>query len=156
MKKGTYKKVVGDVTEPQREDKNEGVIIPHVCNNLGIMGGGVALGLKRKWPEVEELYKKTNCLGECSFVKVGDNIIVANMIAQNGLISKNNPKPIKYLALIDCMKLVKDWAILDNSVIHCPKFGSLRAGGNFDFVLELIREIWIDNGINVIIYEYKK
>ena len=26
--------------------------------------------------------------------------------------------------------------------------------GNFDFVLELIREIWIDNGIDVTVYEY--
>jgi len=156
MKKGTYRIVKGDVTEPQRQDKNEAVIIPHVCNNLGIMGAGVALGLKRKWLEVETSYEGATSLGKCSFAKVGDNIVVINMVAQSGLINKNNPKPIKYLALINCMKFVQDWAISGNCVIHTPKFGSLRAGGNWGFIEELIREIWIDAGIDVTVYEYEK
>jgi hypothetical protein len=38
--------------------------------------------------------------------------------------------------------------------ICCPKFGSLRSGGNWDFILELIEEIWLNNGIDVTVCEY--
>ena len=41
-------------------------------------------------------------------------------------------------------------------VIHTPKFGSELAGGCFDFILELIREIWLENGIDVVVYEFVK
>ena len=39
-------------------------------------------------------------------------------------------------------------------VIHTCKFGSDLAGGNWEFILELIREIWLENGIHVVVYEY--
>lgn len=29
------------------------------------------------------------------------------------------------------------------------------AGGDWDFILELIREIWLENGIDVIVYEFE-
>ena len=90
------------------------------------------------------------------------------MIAQDGIKNTLNPKPIKYWALIKCMQdtltvigILKSNELMfgDKSskyVIHCPKFGSLRSGGNFDFILELINETWIDRGIDVVIYEYKE
>ena len=153
-KKGTLKVVQGDVTNPQKSE-DEVIIIPHLCNNLGIMGGGVALGLKRKWPIITTLYKEYGDLGECSFPDVGNNIIVANMVAQDGLVNANNSKPIKYWALVKCMMRVKNWASSNNiTTIIAPKFGSLRAGGNWNFILELIEEIWLDYGIDVTIYEW--
>ena len=118
------------------------------------MGGGVALGLKKKWSSIENPYKENCNLGECSFQKVDKDIFVANMVAQKGLISKNNPKPIKYWALAKCMLQVGKWAITNNCNIIAPKFGSLRAKGNWSFIEELIEEIWLDSGINVTIYEY--
>jgi hypothetical protein len=168
MNKGILKTVVGDVTNPQRDKENEIVIIVHCCNNLKIMGAGVALALKNKWGEVEFVYKNSDQdLGNVSFaiVEVENGMIktiVANMIGQEGIGSNNNPKPVKYWALAKAMLCVKKYcqsmqASSPDSkiVIHAPKFGSDLAGGNWDFILELIREIWLENGIDVVIYEFQ-
>ena len=42
---GNLRIVEGDVTNPQRQSSNEIAFIPHCCNNLGVMGAGVALAL---------------------------------------------------------------------------------------------------------------
>jgi hypothetical protein len=83
------------------------------------------------------------------------------MIAQSGIKNYENPKPIKYVALMNCMLKVKDLIIEKKREnvgtkisIHCPKFGSFRAGGNWDFIEELIFEIWIANKIDVTVYDY--
>lgn len=52
--------------------------------------------------------------------------------------------------------MARSFININKMSIHCPKFGSLRAGGNWEFILELINETWVDRGINVTIYEYKK
>jgi len=160
---GKLTTVEGDVTNPQRTVPNEIVLIPHCCNNLKIMGAGVAKSLKNKWPEVYEVYQKTAmCLGEVSFVAVGDGedikTIVANMIGQDGIVSLGNSKPVKYWALAKAMVEITDYIYNhfqeDKVVIHTPKFGSELAQGNFEFILELIREIWLEQGIDVKVYEF--
>lgn len=165
---GTLKFVKGDVTNPQRTKDNEIVIIPHIVNNLKVMGAGVAYALKKKWPQVFETYKDSECeLGTVSYSYVLDNgfihTLIANMVGQDGLMNSNNPKPIKYLSVVKCMENVSNLCkgfVNDNPdcnvVIHMPEFGSLRAGGNFDFILELVKEIWIGNGIDVVVYQFEE
>ena len=173
MNIGKLTVVQGDVTRPQYTAPNEIAVIPHVCNNggesgIGVMGAGVAYALRKKWPSVYDEYKKMekespdglrNRLGDVCFSKVSDNIVVANMVAQNSLVSFDNPIPLKYSALVKCMEKVRDRIeksiTPDLIVIHTPKFGSKLAGGNENFVMELIREIWIESGINVVIYEFE-
>jgi len=177
MTKGTLKVVEGDVTNPQRTAPNETVIIVHCCNNLGVMGAGVALALRKKWGKVYNVYqdmfhkyinRNTILLGDVSstIVEFEPNetigrTYVMNMIGQDGTVSKDNPKPVKYTALAKAMSRVFticDSIALGNPdrkvVIHAPKFGSDLAGGNWDFILELIREIWIEQGIDVVVYEF--
>jgi len=89
-------------------------------------------------------------------------MIVANMIAQDGVRGNSDfDTPLRYVSLIKCMLRVALWIKVEQSkypnklfTIHAPKFGSELAGGNFDFILELIREIWLENGINVVVYEF--
>jgi len=154
---GTLSTIKGDVTNPQGEGY---IIIPHVCNDLGIIGAGVAKALKDKWSDVFTVYagainslKKEERLGTCSFVDVETKenkiIKVANMVAQNDLRSQDNSKPLKYRALVKCMELVLEEAFCYEKVfekgqiasIHAPKFGSFLAQGNWNFILELIKEI---------------
>jgi len=158
--------VVGDVTNPQYTGENEIAIIPHCCNDVRVMGAGVALALKRKWAGVEYYYLKGRMvLGDISYVNPNtelNNIMVVNMIGQHGCVSTDNTKPVKYWALAKAMlSIVKEVipSIKEKTpdvtpVIHCPKFGSDLAGGNWDFILELIKEIWIENGIDVVVYEF--
>lgn len=175
---GQYIVKQGNVLEPQLlydDDKiKENIVIPHVVNNLGIMGAGVALALRDKWPEVEKEYLSVKHsyglkLGDISWVNVGERTVIVNMVAQDGIRRKDNPKPLKYFALIECMRQVqsiisclkKGPDIKKNvpeikNVIHAPKFGSDLAGGKWELIEELIKEIWIDNNIDVVIYEFKK
>lgn len=171
----------GDVCYPQCFTKDEIVIIPHCCNNLGIMGAGVAVSIAKRWPNGVKPYfhlKRTspnglkNMLGECLCgLEPQDRVIVANMIAQDGLIGVKNPKPIRYWALLKAMQSVlsivgsmisnlniptDELDIPKNRVVfHCPKFGSKLAGGKWELVEELIQEIWVDKGFNVVVYEYE-
>lgn len=170
MTKGKMIHVRGNVLEPQFLNDNELAVIPHCCNTLGVMGAGVALGLRKKWEKVWTSYKELedmssnglkNRLGEVCFAKVEDNIVVANMIGQDGTVSESNPKPVKYWALLYCMKEIL--ATLGRTadrrdkipVFHCPKFGSDLAGGNWELIEELIRETWVDRGFDVVIYEFE-
>ncbi len=98
--------VKGDVTEPQRLYDNEISVIPHCCNDIGVMGAGVALSIKQKFPECVKIYffhKDSKCglkgrLEETLFgVSKNKNIIVANMIAQSGIVGPDNPKSVNYL-----------------------------------------------------------
>jgi hypothetical protein len=167
MTNGTLRTVKGDATDPQREKSNEIVIIPHVCNNQGGWGAGFVLALSKKWEEPEREYrgycdfnKSFPILGKVCYAKIHDHLVIANMIGQEGTVSAENSIPIKYKALVSCMSEVFNYIeIIKHQtsspvVIHCPKFGSDLAGGNFDFILELIREIWIEQGIDVVIYTY--
>ncbi len=177
MDKGILRTVVGDVTNPQKLTNVEIVLIAHVCNNgvdekgIGVMGAGVAKALRNKWPSVYTEYKKMedrdkeglkNRLGDNSYAKIDNHLVIVNMIAQNMIMSEDNPKPIKYKALIECMIGVVDYIKMIQTqtsnpvVLHCPEFGGLRAGGRFDFVLELIKEIWIEAGIDVVIYKFEE
>jgi len=173
MDNGTLINIKGDVTSPQCK-VDELAIIPHCCNNLGVMGAGVALSLKNKWPLVFDVYKKMEKesvnglkyrLGENCYARVENNVIVVNMIGQDGVVSSHNSIPVKYWALLRCMQDIRANLIgilhmnPENEgltpVIHTCKFGSDLAGGNWVFILELIREIWLEHGIDVIVYEFE-
>lgn len=168
MTKGKIKYVRGDATEPQTIIEEEISVIPHVCNNDGGWGKGFVLALSKKWDAPERVYRnfcKFNegfpILGKICYAKVDDYITVVNMIGQNGTVSKDNIIPLKYKALVECMSEVVAYIDLircqtnNKVVIHCCKFGSDLAMGNWDFILELIREIWLENGIDVVVYEFE-
>jgi len=168
MNNGTLKVVKGDATTPQFTTPNEIAIIPHVCNNMGGWGAGFVMALSRKWKKPEEVYrnfckmKPLPLLGKTCYAQMmHENIIIANMIGQAGTVSDDNPTPIKYKALANCMEDVFGYVEMMKTqsekpvVIHCPKFGSDLAGGKWDFILELIREIWLEQGIDVVVYEFE-
>ena len=149
------------------------IIVPHVCNNVDVFGGGFTAGIAKYYPIVKENYhllgnhflKNKSSLGYVQYVETdkdstyGHKLIFANMIAQNGTISNNNPRPLNYGALVKCMMSVVSYINnsfdKDSSVqIHAPKFGSGLAGGNWFFIEELIKDIWSNHSI--FIYDLKK
>jgi len=174
IKRGRIFYIKGDVCEPLRDNEHEIIVIPHCCNTLGVMGKGVALALKKKWPVVYDAYKemesKTSSglkykLGQICSVMVDDHTIIVNMIGQEGIISANNPRPVKYEALVSCMReirvnIAKSLYKYRKDVnrtysIHTCKFGCGLAGGSFDVIYPLIQELWVDYGIDVTIYEFE-
>lgn len=147
------------------------VIVPHVCNNVNAFGAGFAAVLAEKYPVVKENYHLMgptvlkNSLGHVQFIDVNHNnkykhkLIFANMIAQNGLRSTLNKRPLNYAALVQSMIRVKQYVKslkkedpTEKFEIHCPKFGNGLAGGKWDFIADLIEDIWQDQ--KVFVYHY--
>lgn len=151
-------------------NKNDGfsIIVPHVCNNIDLFGAGFAEAVSKHYPIVKTNYHllgKKQALGYAQFVTVdtnkeyGHKLIFANMIAQNGIIAHNNPRPLHYGALVRSMILVNQFIQQNfdatNPVqIHAPKFGCGLAGGNWNFIEDLIRDIWSKQPI--FIYDIRK
>lgn len=154
--------IKGDVTYPIGDKPK---IIPHVCNDCGLWGAGVVLAISKRWPLPEERYRywyqsedilpepELLKLGQVQFVRVEDNIIVANMIGQHGTGFRNGP-PIRYEALKACMLTVAEEAIKIPSEIHCPKFGAGLAGGDWAQISRMIEDYWVTPGLSVTVYEY--
>lgn len=152
-----------EVTKNIVQSKHLGstIIVPHVCNNIGLFGAGFAAAVRASYPIVATNFellgrkpatrKFTTKLGYVQYVRVMKDpeylheLIFANMISQNGTISQNNPRPLNYEALVKSMIDVRNYAqSLDKEKIqiHCPKFGSGLAGGEWDFIEKLIEDIW--------------
>lgn len=140
------------------------VIVPHVCSNAGYNDSGFAKVIANKFPLVKENFDmlgKKKILGKIQNIVVSNNkvcntsLIVSNMIAQAGLKSVKNPRPINYGALTLCMYDIRNF-ILQNKQsdikieIHSPKFGTGLSGGNWNFIEELIQDIW--SGMDTFIY----
>lgn len=148
------------------------VFVPHVCNNIDLFGAGFAGQIAHKYPNVKidyHLLGKTflkNNMGHSQVIKVFEDpkfkhkLYFVNMIAQNGIRSENNPRPLNYLSLVKAMNSLSQYIHFntgfinktENIEIHAPKFGSGLAGGNWNFIANLIEDIW--KPYNVYIYNY--
>ena len=98
------KYVTGDATKPIIE---HGIrIIAHVCNDLGGWGSGFVVALSDRWDNPEKKYRNWHevmkdqgglKLGDIQLAQVRDEhgkIYVANMIAQHGYATFENPVAI--------------------------------------------------------------
>lgn len=163
----------GDVTKVTPNEKP--IVIPHICNDEGKWGAGVSGSIGKAFPEAEKHYRSLDryVLGTVDVIKGGDNLFIANMIAQHSIGSKesavlfepeNSPlrlhrPPIRYGALSRAMRLVRNFCYADGKpwcTIHAPRFGTALAGGNWETIQGLINEMWLDDGIEVTIYNYAK
>jgi hypothetical protein len=149
------------------------IIIPHVCNNLDIFSGGFAKAIGDRFPEVKENYHLLgknflkNNFGYSQFIRINtklplqSKIIACNMICQDGFLSGSKNRALHYGALVSSMYKVKKYINelrtqskddIHNIEIHAPKFGSGIAGGNWNFISELIEDIWTD--LPIYIYQF--
>jgi hypothetical protein len=132
--------IVGDATNPQGKGNK---ILCHICNDLGFWARGFVVALSKKWkmPEVAYRLKKKYILGFVDFVRVENDIVVANMIAQHGIRSAENDTPINYNAVRTCLNIVNDMAYRTGATIHMPKIGSGLGGGDWNVIEKIIEEI---------------
>ena len=149
--------IKGDATSPQ-SDNNK--IIAHIVNTEGKWGSGFVVSLSNKWKEPEEQYRKWHkekgsdlILGSVQFVKVADDITVANMVGQEGVGMKHGKPPIRYEALRECLRKVYEFANVSNAEVHSPRFGATRAGGDWSVIEEMISVELISKGVRVVIYD---
>ena len=149
--------IFGDATRPIGRGP---IIIPHICNDIGAWGRGFVLSLSKRWPHVEQAYRrwyqghanKPFALGEVDFVEADDTITVANMIAQHGLRSITNPEPIQYGSLKLCLAEVRRFARECGAMVHMPRIGSDLAGGDWKKIEANIYSELCNKGISVYVY----
>jgi len=154
------KYVKGDATQPIGDGHK---LLIHCCNDCvpGKWGSGFVVAISKRWKKPEDQYRKWSVgesntpykLGQVQFVKVEDDIVVGNMIGQHGIKDKGGKPPIRYVAIVECLNRVKDAAIKNNATVHCPRFGSDRAGGSWDIIEGYIENAFCRNNVEVTVYD---
>ncbi|MFF8785802.1 macro domain-containing protein [Streptomyces sp. NPDC015125] len=166
--------VKGDATAPH----GKGVkVIVHLCNDLGGWGKGFVLALSRRWPEPEAAYRRWHRerarndfgLGAVQFVQVTDQLWVANVVGQQGILSPapaflragetpaggvgGKGAPVRYEAIGAGLGRVADRARELGASVHMPRIGCGLAGGKWSRVVPLISEQLTRRGIPVTVYD---
>ena len=144
------------------------VVTPHVVNNAGVWQGAFCRELSKKWPielaerSPEYQYQRWVAgqvdvlpfgLGRILSVETPEGVLVLCMVAEKGVKSSENGNPLKYAALVDCLRgslgclrtLVGLGEPLREVHTDCSHWG-----GNLAAVL--MEEIWVDNGLSVTLY----
>lgn len=140
-------------------------ILCHICNDLGIMGGGIALTIKNKFPKAFQHYSdwyKNYCklnnnkflpLGITQFIPINQTLYIANMIAQHDIDYINDIPPIRYQALENCLDQVANYSLINNAQVIGPKFGAGLAGGDWNIIETIIQNKLCNQNIQVTIFE---
>jgi len=133
-------------------------VLGHVCNCQRLMGSGVALQIKNKYPYAYQAYVEFDTihgldLGTVSWGVDGDKAI-ANLHAQDNY--GRGRRFIDYEAFYKCLEDVKGMMLLnEHKKIGFPyRIGSDRAGGDFRIVLAMIEVVFED--MDVLIVEWDK
>lgn len=135
------KEIQGDITQV------ESGFILHQVNCRGVMGSGVALAIKNKYPVVYEKYrhacnyfKPIFLLGMIQIVKIDDKLSVVNLFSQLDY-GKDGKQRTDYQALDQCLHKVA-LAAEQRSVaeIHHPKIGAGLGGGGWSIIKPMIEQ----------------
>lgn len=138
-------------------------VIAHQTNCLGIMGGGVALAIRQKWPIVYNNYASLcnsedpdSLLGTVLMVELVGRIpgtlpkYVANLFGQKGIGCKDGPAT-DYEALEDAMTDLRTLMRVQKlySVAMPYGIGCGLAGGDWPTVEKIIHKVFGETDIRV-------
>lgn len=118
-------------------------IIAHGCNAMGVMGSGVAKGIKQKWPlaykAYRDHYESRNGLfpGEVIWAPVQGKVI-ANCITQYKY-GRDGRRYTEYEAIRACMQKIDKFEY-DELGLAMPLIGAGLGGGDWDIIAEIIQE----------------
>ena len=160
--------VLGDATKPSLHG-HDGVVIAHVCNNVGAWGAGFVVPLAEAFPLSELEYHRWRHdwmtsglgqpfqLGEIQFVWGNDNVRVLNMIAQDHLPTRTRRMALSYGALRRTLLAgARAMAEFDAAMVM-PRIGCGIAGGDWEKVEEIIVDTVCDlHGVPVYVYDLPK
>jgi O-acetyl-ADP-ribose deacetylase (regulator of RNase III) len=151
--------VKGDATRPQGQGNK---IICHICNDIGAWGAGFVLAISKRWSYPEQFYRARQSYpeGHVDVLKVdtddSGDIFVANMIAQHGTRFSgkglHSLPPIRYTWLAKALEKVNRVAVEQNATLHMPRIGCGLAGGDWEAVEAVIRDVVT---VDVIVYDFE-
>jgi O-acetyl-ADP-ribose deacetylase (regulator of RNase III) len=145
------KKIIfGDITTAHTHENN---IIVHGCNAHGVMGSGVAMAIRNKWPGAFDEYSayvkmkgagNPELLGKVIPYADSDNhIIIANAITQLDF-GKDGKKYVSYQAIDMVFKTIAEIASNFNGSlgIHYPQIGAGFGGGDWTIISDIIETVF--------------
>jgi len=150
----------GDATVPQSVGTK---IIAHICNDIGGWGKGFVVAISNKWKEPEASFREWYrfreendfSLGATKLVQVETDLYVANMIGQKGVKRQDKRVPIRYEAVVECLKTTVRHAEELNASIHMPRIGCGLAGGRWEEIEPLILEALDGTKVQVFVYDFE-
>jgi O-acetyl-ADP-ribose deacetylase (regulator of RNase III) len=149
--------IIGDATKPKIIDNK---IIVHICNDIGGWGKGFVMAISKRWKEPEKEYRnwfKTQdnfSLGQIQFIKVENDIWIANLIGQHKINKdENGNAPIRYDAIKIGLNKVAEFAKVNNATVHMPRIGCGLAGGTWNKIEPILKETLLKNEIATYVYD---
>lgn len=135
-------------------------ILCHQTNCIGIMGGGIALQVRNRFPKVFEEYQRcclnhepSQMLGKVQFCDTGiPNRVIANCFGQERI---GSGLQTDYQALEKALQKVHDAAVDKNWSVSIPyNIGCGLAGGDWNIVYGIIEKIFGNDDVNCVLYKF--
>lgn len=132
-------------------DETTGIIV-HGVNCRGRMGAGIALAIRKKYPQVFDSYirygdalrwRHNFLLGEVDFVRITDRLTIANAFIQEDY-GHENKRYASYDAIDRCFATINQYANKLHLPVKYPKIGAGLAGGCWDIISTIIEANQLD------------
>jgi O-acetyl-ADP-ribose deacetylase (regulator of RNase III) len=130
-------------------------VIAHGCNCMCVMGAGLAKQIKRKFPDVFALDRRsgvtTEKIGGINWVDHdidGHNLTVVNAYTQ--VHYGHNQRQCEYGAIRECMQKIKKH--FSGKRIGLPKIGAGLGGGDWNLIREIIEHELAGEDVTFVYY----
>ena len=150
---GKYQEINGDLLELAKSYKFD--VIAHGANCFKTMGAGIALQIKKQFPDVyqkdyQDIRTPTQRWGDYTAITYSNGKKVLSVF---NLYTQYSPGPdLDYTALeLSLKKLAKN--IKPNSKIGLPQIGCGIGGGNWLKVKEIIQRVLSEHNVTIVIYD---
>ena len=119
------------------------------------MGRWLHKPFTERWLEPKIAYRnlKFRKLGSVEFVKVENDITVANVIGQ--VFHHNNGPPVRYHAISKALHIVAKISKRDNATVHMPRIGCGLGGGQWIEIEPILKHTLVNSGVHVNVYDLK-
>lgn len=125
-------------------------VIVHQCNAQGIMGSGIAVQVKNKYPHVYELYRKAILgeylqLGQCQLINSHEEKTryICNLVGQ-GLFGYDGNRYTNYEAFYTGLTMLAEKMRMFNltSVAFPYNIGCCRGGASWNVIYAMIKDVF--------------
>lgn len=121
-------------------------VIVHGCNAQGAMGSGVALAIRKRYPEAAKAYFNMKQqggwkLGGWSQANTDDGKTIINAITQQFYGRNPYVVYVDYGAVAHIFKKLNEWAVIYGvKSIAMPKIGAGLANGDWNIIEKIVEE----------------
>jgi O-acetyl-ADP-ribose deacetylase (regulator of RNase III) len=132
--------------------ENKGIIV-HGVNCQGVMGSGVAMQFRNKFPVVytdyvsyfnQHKYKREKLLGNIVVSKINEDHYIVSAFTQLHYGRDPNVQYVDYGALKSCFEKINDLYLETALPIKFPKIGAGLANGNWDIIEKIINDTLLE------------